>query len=602
MIKQIPLSVLVKRGVKKVLPKRKLNYHLTDKRTLPSNFSLIRILKLEGQPQNKSKNVDHYLSHEFNFLGSNWYCFNGKNKEVLSVHSIKSANVKSLVSEGYKFINWQLDFRTGFEFDVTQPFYNQQKDSGVDVKNCWELGRLQWLPQLALNGSQESIEEVQNVVLDFICSNPIGMGVQWMCAMDVGIRVSNVLVALDLIWDNVSDEVREEILGSVYQHGKFIYDNLEYKEGAGGNHYLFNLVGLLFVGNYIKGDDEVEKWRAFAEKEILAEFDKQFFKDGGNFEGSTTYHCLSAEAIVYSIALLLRRNIAIPDSLKQKLNNAGQFIDKLTKPNGEIPQFGDNDSGRLFKFSNEDDNLLEYKSLLACFNGLFEDDFISNENSINSKIIQQLANQNKLKVENKSIGVKFKNKSTNYSSLTHQESTELTFGKSIELSDLELIMFNDFGVFGLKSSEFYLMVSAICNKNMHHSWGHVHCDKLAFDLQVNGKNLVRDPGSYCYTSNGEQRNLFRSSKAHNGIVVEGFEQGKMFDLFYLEPEVEAKLIEATSTSLTLQANYYGVKHIRKFTVQVDKLIVEDYCNKPFQVNINKFREYSPNYGVKEIND
>ena len=151
-----------------------------------------------------------------------------------------------------------------------------------------------------------------------------------------------------------------------------------------------------------------------------------------------------------------------------------------------------------------------------------------------------------------------------------------------------------------KSSEFYLSISAIANSKMHHSWGHVHNDKLSFELQVNGEDLVRDPGTFTYSSNPEKRNEFRSTKAHNGIVVKGIEQNNPIGLFYLDRAVKCEVLEIQDLSITLQANYYGVEHIRKFTILASQLIVTDYCNKPFKVNINKFQEYSPNYGVAQI--
>ena len=153
-----------------------------------------------------------------------------------------------------------------------------------------------------------------------------------------------------------------------------------------------------------------------------------------------------------------------------------------------------------------------------------------------------------------------------------------------------------------KSAQFYLAISAISNKKMHHSWGHVHNDKLSFDLQVNGIDMVKDPGTYTYSAFPDKRNEYRSSKAHHGIVVKGIDQNKEFGLVYLEREVTCKVLEIKGLTITLQANYYGVEHTRKFTILDNQLIVTDYCNKPYKVNINKFEEYSPIYGVSQKRD
>ena len=68
-------------------------------------------------------------------------------------------------------------------------------------------------------------------------------------------------------------------------------------------------------------------------------------------------------------------------------------------------------------------------------------------------------------------------------------------------------------------------------------------------------------------------------------------------LFYLDRETRCKVIEATEDSITLQAKYYGIYHIRIFKINSIELIITDYCNKPFEININKFEKYSVGYGV-----
>ena len=409
--------------------------------------------------------------------------------------------------------------------------------------------------------------------------------------------MSNLLVAFDIfkqIDQNnlLNDEFTLIFTDSIHRHAEFIFNHLEHKEGAAGNHYLFNLVGLLFSTTYLSEKEETLQWRGFAELEIEREFHKQFFLDGGNFEGSTTYHCLSAEAMLYATALMLGSGKKISQNYIDLLGQSAHFIRDIIKQNGEMPQFGDNDSGRLFKFSNN--NLLNYESLLAGFSGLF-----GGENSdLEKMIIEQIAKNNKLEIPVAKQRNKHQIRNAKHQ-LQIPTTTEIKFESEIELDKVKLYTYSDFGIYVFKSDEFYLAISVISNKNMHHSWGHVHNDKLSFEMQVKGVDLVKDPGTYTYTAFPEKRNAFRSVKAHHGIVVKGIEQNKLIDLFYLEREVKCQVLEIQNLSITLQANYYGVEHIRKFTILANQLIISDYCNKPFKVSINKFEEYSPNYGVSQ---
>lgn len=561
--------------------------------------------------------VEQYLNHTFSYLGSGWINRNIKNNTgVLTIHNTITTQILGLIDSNYSTIDWQKEPIANHSFDIQLPYNKQKSRNGVDIKHTWELGRLQHFPRLALyavhsQNKDSYIAEFKNITLDFIANNPIGMGVQWSCTMDVGIRVSNLLLAYDIFSQLdeksiLNDEFKKIFTDSIFLHGQFIFNHLEYKEGLTGNHYLFNLAGLLFVGNYLTGNTEIQQWLTFSTKEIENEYFKQFFTDGGNFEGSTTYHCLSAEMMAYSTALLMRNNHHFSTEFKSRINKTATFISSILKPNGEVPQFGDNDSGRFFKLSytdlDDDENLLNYEGLISAFGAIINNPLFStfiNKFPLEHHILAQLA-------DGKTIESTTNKTSYNYQSsekdLTHTKTHEIVFDK-IEnlLANLSFIHYPDFGISIFKSTNFYLAISTISNKKMHHSWGHVHNDKLSFELYVNGKDLVKDAGSYCYTSNIKTRNIFRATKAHHTAIVDGIEQNKFITskngLFYLDRETKCSLLEYSQNSLKLMVEYYGITHIRNFEILNDKIVVTDSCNRPFKQNFNTALS-SNGYGKK----
>jgi hypothetical protein len=150
------------------------------------------------------------------------------------------------------------------------------------------------------------LREFENQVLDFIATNPPRFGVNWRCTMDVAIRVSNWLLAYDLFkrsGETLSAPFEKVFFRSVSEHGKHIFGNLEWHLKLSTNHYLANIVGLFFVAAYLPISSEVKQWLKFSFKELLLEVENQFHKDGSNFEGSTSYHRLSAEMVTYATAL-----------------------------------------------------------------------------------------------------------------------------------------------------------------------------------------------------------------------------------------------------------------------------------------------------------
>ena len=180
--KQIPLVVLAKRILKRVLPAQRIIY--TDNE-LRSTFSIYKIQSLLADAEFEEiadlQITNHYINHEFDLLGSGWQ--NRDLKKTItfnSAHQTYHDKVIQLVSTNYQFINWQLDVISGFEFDVTKQFDQQNigKTKNVGIKNCWELGRLQHLPQLAIaavtaENKEKLILEFKNQCLDFISSNPV---------------------------------------------------------------------------------------------------------------------------------------------------------------------------------------------------------------------------------------------------------------------------------------------------------------------------------------------------------------------------------------------------------------------------------------------
>src|SRR4029078_552846 len=92
---------------------------------------------------------------------------------------------------------------------------------------------------------------------DWIDSNPCHRGVNWSCTMDVGIRAVNWIWAFHFFRksDNMDGPFTLKLVTSLYEHARFIRQNLEYQtvfvEGArrrlNSNHYLSNLAGLLYI-------------------------------------------------------------------------------------------------------------------------------------------------------------------------------------------------------------------------------------------------------------------------------------------------------------------------------------------------------------------
>lgn len=367
-----------------------------------------------------------YLDHQFDLLGSGWVkVLYGMQCAGLEGHIFKSCvatgiedelrsnvniqeiqRIRSLLDPAYKSIDWHIDFKSGYRWNPDSWYFDIKygDKAGVDIKVPWELARMQHLPQLARAYATESVSrpddtrlnlyvfEFRNQSLDFISANPPRFGVNWSCTMDVAIRIANLLLAYDIfrsagvVFDAEFDAIFSR---SVREHGYHIVENLEWFKDFRGNHYLANLVGLIFVASYLPEDQRTNSWLQFAVQELLIEIQHQFNDEGSNFEGSTAYHGLSSQLVAFAIAMVaglpperteaLVRTPAvdlgktsraarsglelhqlpgngdvttlIPKECWRKLYLMAEFNQAITNPAGRIVQVGDNDSGRLFKLA-----------------------------------------------------------------------------------------------------------------------------------------------------------------------------------------------------------------------------------------------------------
>ncbi len=255
-------------------------------------------------------------------------------------------------------ISWNLDIKSGRKWPIH--FYKRIKLSGLtcingsDVKIPWELSRFQHLMPLIkayfLKRDGKYGKEVVDQISDWITTNPFCYGVNWTCAMEVAIRACNWIWAWWAVREAAAwtDEFNKKFLKSIWQHGWYIEHNLEDKGGLRTNHYLSDIVGLLFIGIMFPQFKDAKRWKEFGVNELIRCMDEMVYPDGVSFENSTAYHRLVLELFVYSALLCRKNNINLPDPFWERLEKMFEFIMYCMRPDGRMPMIGDSDDGRFF--------------------------------------------------------------------------------------------------------------------------------------------------------------------------------------------------------------------------------------------------------------
>ena len=607
--------------------------------------------------------------HRFNLLGSGWarvvhgmscpglhaYRFDASTgirpdrqgdwlNELLRPASVRAArSVWGLIDGEYDPIDWQRDFKSGYRWSEKTWYRDIRYGSqtGADVKVPWELARMQHLPQLAwayalakqgeagFEAPDVYCREFCNQVLDFITQNPPRFGVNWSCSMDVAIRVANWLVACDLFrsFGAVFDPAFERVLKrSVFEHGLHIAANLEWNPDVRGNHYLANVVGLLFAAAYLPTTRITASWLEFAVRELVYETGLQFSADGANFEASTCYHRLSAEMIVYATALTLalplgKRSILtapetravfhpapqapplgldtgpwrpggapFPGWYWERLTRMVEFTASVTYPNGQVPQIGDNDNGRFLKLwpafresdgdavrsaecgmRNSEDHL-DHRHLLAAAAGLGIGRPTAYETSAETILIRGLAagqagdGPRSACHGSASRAIGLTGTGTADTAVAHRSS--------------RCQGFRDFGLYILRRGRMFL-VFRCGGVGQNGNGGHAHNDQLSFEFCVDGTPVIVDPGTYLYTPIPRLRNRFRSTSAHNTLSVDGREQndwaGGRGGLFHLADRAQARILHLADDEIVAEHIGFGVPHRRSVRITEETIAGEDRC-------------------------
>ena len=502
----------------------------------------------EGNKNRIIKEADEICRHEFDLLGSGKIkvSYSLKPKGVggytynmnISGEEIKKCNLKirnrvnslfnnlKISMESYKYydykpIDWHIDFKSGYRWDKNT-WYRKIKVGqlpGVDIKVPWELSRFYHLTTLAqayvLTKNERYTLEYVYQIIDWIENNRPQLGVNWKCTMDVAIRAANWVLNLSFFKD--SEFFTKEFLfyfsKNIYLHGRHIINNLEY-QFITSNHYLSDIAGLLFVSGIFKDFEIGKKWRNFSIKELINEIEKQLYPDGVDFEASTCYHRLVLELLFYPLLYSIKgsdKSVNKKNYLEvgedifgrrylKKLYKMFNFVLHSMKPDKNMPQIGDNDNGRFLKFSNRKSLDMSYLTTLGAI-------FFSN--SI-FKVKEFGFCQEALWIFGK-----------NGYDIWHELNDNT-------LKNISSMGFENAGCYIMRNNGSYMIISAGPN-GQNGNGGHAHNDKLSFELFLNSKSIIVDPGTFLYTPLPEMRNKFRLTSYHNTAVVDEKEQNEILE-------------------------------------------------------------------------
>ncbi len=439
--------------------------------------------------------------------------------------------------------DWQCDWVSGKSWPIeASGKMHIVRHDGSDVKAPWELSRLQFGPVLAkayvLTNDSKYREALKSLLTDWMERNPLEKGVNWTVAMEAALRGISLCLTMELLWPFTTEEKPwlDQMTGSLWQHLRFIEAHSEFSFLRRSNHYLSNLVGLATLSAYLQGRGmgrRLGKYARAVQREILL----QTYADGGDYEASTGYQVLVAQMFLHSFVVQQRSGCVIAPPFEGRLRQMFEWIASLTDDAWKLPHLGDCDNGRVELLS---DDIAE--TMLPA----------PERHSLHVRSLCGLASY-LLQIP---IG--------------GGEQDAAWFG--LDPSSLAgkpeqkpVSVMPDSGIAVLRSGEASVIFCAMPN-GLHGKGSHTHCDKLSIVFRLGPEEVFCDSGSRCYTRSAELRNLDRSTRAHNTLIVDGADQNIVPTdpelLFWCGNEaVVSRIALSDEGEMAVRASHHGYSRI-----------------------------------------
>ncbi len=428
------------------------------------------------------------LGHQFDLLGSG---------------SFVPVDPDRPARDGYAPIDWYTDPVRQLRFPRGVPYKEwklyEMRPGSADVKYPWELARCQHWATLGqafqLTGDERFAREIARELDDVVEANPVGIGINWTCTMDVALRAVSWALGLELVHlsRDLDSRFWTRAYSALFDHGVFIRGNLENTYEVTSNHFLSNVVGLWFLGAVFADLASGTAWSAFARTALEQEIDVQVLPDGADFESSIPYHRLVAELFLGSARLADYRGEPLSAHYRARVRDMVTYLATVQRPDGLMPQVGDADDGRLHVFGGYGSSSpQDGRHLLGPAAAMFGE--------------PQWA----------SLGgdpAAWEAAWWGFDEGGHDNARQPTSR-----------LFPDAGVALMRAgaTQYLLVTNSIVGTKGFGN--HKHNDQLSFEYHPDAIALVVDPGSYVYTSDADARNLFRGTASHNTLSIDGVEQ------------------------------------------------------------------------------
>lgn len=392
-----------------------------------------------------------------------------------------------------------------------------------DAKIVWEPNRHHHLVVLArayaLTREQRYAVGVVEQLTSWFAQCPFGYGMNWRSPLELAIRLINWVWAVDLIAESgaMTPEFRKRLISNVYLHLWEI--TRKYSQGSSANnHRIGEAAGVFIATHYFPQLDEGGNWNRESWSVLAEEIHTQTYPDGANREQAFGYHLFVLQFFLFAGIMARRAGHDFPEAYWQQIGKMMEFVGAVSAGGSEPPLYGDCDDGYVLDLGNTPSDVASLLSAGAVIFG--RSDFKSWGRTYSELAFWLFGAPGRTQWE-----AIVPNQEMSLGSRAFPDAgLYLLQYESLEKSRSISVLF-DCGELGF---------GAIA--------AHGHADALSFTLRAFGRDVFVDPGTYDYFRFPQFRNYFRSTRAHNTVMIDNTDQSEMLGLFLWGTRANARCL------------------------------------------------------------
>jgi len=414
--------------------------------------------------------------------------------------------------------DWQTNPDSGFRYDAGRHWtaIRDLDPANGDIKYVWEKSRFTFLYPLLrydLFTGEDQSAFVFAQITDWIKSNPLNCGPNYVCSQEISLRLLNWTFALYYYKDSpaLTETVFAPIIESLYWQARHVAANIRFSRlTVRNNHAVTECLCLYVVGLLYPSFPESPAWRASGKRWVEEEGLYQVYPDGSYLQFSTNYHRVVVQLFTWAFRLAEVNGDRFAEPLYDRLRRSLDLLYQLQDlSTGHLPNYGANDGALFFRLD-----------------GCAYRDFRPQLNALHAVLHgRPLYGPGPWQEDRFWLGLKGEKAGEPETPAAPQASKSYGHGGFYVLRDPEKFAFIRCGNHPDRPSQ---------------------ADNLHLDLWLNGLNLLRDAGSYKYNTTPDLLQFFMGTASHNTVQLGDHDQmqkGGRFIWYHWSRAVEASVAE-----------------------------------------------------------